>query len=425
MNLEQLIRLLRISIGETGTSDGLWSDSELQDLLNRGQIAVARDISTRNHPWAQFMHAEVPCVSGAEYYLLPWNVMRIRQVSHEQKGQKKQKLVKANIQQASMNSFIDNYGYRYLYYEVVGKAAPYIAKGVASTTADEILTDPHGDFSRVRRGDIVHNITDNSMAIVDGFQSGLLSVTDWRGGSSQRFEAGDDYRVQQAERLQKQLWVYPILDFNSQDVFSGLPDSIVLSADVAVDTLRFQVMNLPEDWEDDNNVAIYITDNSDDPSLIGPFSGYKIRQGWNEIKAGRFEMLQGLTYQLEARINNVDHELLTIDKIELQYLSDNYLKLNYMPEPAYLEYAHSLTELPVEAHDALIAYGKWRSLEKRDATGAMAQVAKAEYYEQVRNYIDYKQMESPDENDTWGGEQPDWFSDEPTPGFTNNYGILR
>ena len=441
-NLADMRITLRRRLSEL--DEGLWSDEELKEFLNEAQTVLARDVHSRNHPWSSYHQNMIPVISGAQYYYMPPDFMSLESIAHFRDGYLPRKLVKTNLKHIRLNSNQQGYDSLYQYYEVRGRAAPYIARGVCTQSASNALHDTRGNFSAVAIGDIVHNLTDNSHATVVGFNGGNVTVADWVGGNSMAFYVGDEYRVQQAERDRDLVWVWPVQEFNQPHVYKGPPEQFRLgyegdrdvqriTRDRQITNLLIRFSRLPEDWSQGNQITVVVRDaagNLGDDVAESIFGVSRVKTGWNDVNIVPFRLYANTEYWVDAFVNNDDYPIthpdspfkdsIKMDTVELQTRSNNALELSYIARPRRLANDASICEFPPEAESALYAYAKMLAYEKKNPDGDRTVGMLNIYESQLQKFKQYLELRDESGNDLVGGEVAAFYNQ--APGFTEFYG---
>ena len=447
--LLELTERMRLRLGEVGVKRGSWDDrTEIKLALNVSQIELAKALYSRGESWAEKIGTRIPVEDGAEYYLCPDNYMIEERVGHFHPDWGYRKLIRGSVQDARLNRLDSTYAYSGSYgvYEIRGKTEVYLAIGTADLGSDDTtLLDYTADFSQVRVGDIVHNIFDGSQATVRDFTGGQIQVDDWRGGSSQRFYTGESYRIAQRERSAHQLWCYPPVQlsgnnvelnsltfFNSPVFTSSSPSpvtstiknsaSFVISEDVLVNAIQFQVGALPEDWEDDSVLAFYILDSNTNTVLESTsFGMQRIRLGYNTVpNLVPFRLQQGTTY------NFVTFGGATISGLKLLKDNNNFVELNYTPLPAPMLYDNSICEFSDEWLEPLLDHSKILLMDKIFPKGEMFNQLVQRYEWSKDSSKEYKDKAAADNIEVVSG-----YGDNPTlhfgvqPGYTLNHGLVE
>lgn len=416
-NLAEMRLTLRRRLSEL--DEGLWSDEELKEFLNESQTVLARDVHSRNHPWSSYHQRTIPVVSGAQYYYMPPDFMSLESIAHFRGGYLPRKLVKTNLKNIRLNSQQEGYDSLYQYYEVRGRAAPYIARGIVTESSQSVLHDERGNFTAVAIGDIVHNLTDNSHATVTGFSGGRVSVGDWVGGNTMAFYAGDEYRIQQAERDRDLVWVWPVQNFSGAIAHKGDPRFRVTENSLITQLLlRFKA--LPENWDQQDRITVIVRDSSGnlaDQVAESIFSATRIKQGWNEINIVPFRLHQDVDYRVDIDTYGKN---ISLDQVELQTKADNALELSYIARPRRLANDSSICEFPPEAESALYAYAKMLAYEKKNPDGDRTVAFLNVYEAQLQKFKQYLELRDESGNDLVGGEVAAFYNQ--SPGFSEFYG---
>lgn len=416
-NLADMRLTLRRRLSEL--NEGLWSDEELKEFLNEAQTVLARDVHSRNHPWSSYHQRTIPVVSGAQYYYMPTDFMSLESIAHFRSGYLPRKLVKTNLKNIRLNAHQEGYNSLYQYYEVRGRASPYISRGLVTESSANVLHDDRGNFSAVAIGDIVHNLTEGSHATVVGFSSGRVNVADWIGGNTTMFYAGDEYRIQQAERDRDLVWTWPVQDFSDATAYKGEPQ-FRLTLDSHITQLLARFKELPENWDEQDRITIFVRDttgNLADPVAESVFTATRIKQGWNNVNIIPFRLHQNVDYEIIIDTYGKD---VVLDQVELQTETENYLELSYIARPRRLANDGSICEFPPEAESALYAYAKMLAYEKKNPDGDQTVRFLNVYESQLQKFKQYLELRDESGNDLVGGEVAAFYNQ--SPGYSEFYG---
>ena len=103
--------------------------------------------------------------------------------------------------------------YNYLsYYEVSGQIGEVLAEGTVTWTDGLQLAADNVSLTKVRIGDLVQNITDNSQGVITNFGSGIATLGDGlHGGRSNRLQFGDEFLIQSREESRFALETWPTI----------------------------------------------------------------------------------------------------------------------------------------------------------------------------------------------------------------------
>ena len=339
--------------------------NEIWDALNEAQNAVARDIyDSETYPFVRLQH-EITVLDGTDNYTLPYDFIAEDQVRHV-RGSFSQELTKSLIKDIR-SGYDDIYkGSRYLYYDVRGFDSIYISRGIATSSHLTRLMDENGDFSSVRVGDTLYNITDGSEGEVTGFSSGYVT-TELMGGRVNEFRVGDTYGIATAEQNRWVLQVWPKISAGQRQIYKGALSPIELTAGDIVDRVRVRFEELPDDYESDERVHFQFFDvANDEPTdelVDDAASGIQnVKIGWNEIPFRQFQARQDETFALVA--NREDGRAIASVEAELFAPSTDRLLLDYARCPRVMRAPNSIFEFPTEFVTTVYARAKIILLEK-------------------------------------------------------------
>ena len=432
--LNEMIRRLRARLGEVApeAGRGTWDDNlELQMHVNNAQEAFARDMHTRGEPWSEIVDTIIRVRHRAEYYLMPDNFMVEEKVAHHAPTWGNRELTKGHVQDVRLNIH-DNINYTTIYsiYEVRGREAVYVAVGTANVGSnDELLIDDDANFSEVRVGDIVHNLNDESQANVVGFRQGRVELGEWRGGYSQRFYAGEGYRIAARERTADQLWVYPPVSVDDNAVpladFSAFDTSLpfVLAADVQLVNVDITISELPTDWQEDDVFSFQVRDQDrGDAVVVGSeFAFQKARMGINTVPNFLpFRLRQNTNYNFESTPG------VTISGLKFYEESNNYLRVNYTPLPKPLIYDDSVCEFKREFIEPILDYAQMLAEDKIDPDGKLFQKNVNRYEWNTDKARDYRNRAAADHPEfVIGVGDNRTVEQHRTAGYTANFGLVE
>lgn len=444
--LQELTERLRLRVGEVDPPDGrgTWDDEvEMKLALNVSQVELAKLLHGRGESWSEKIGTQIPVQDSIEYYVLPDNFMVEESVAHYQPQFGYQKMAKGSVQDIRLSVFNNlNYSGTYAAYEVRGRTEVYVATGTAKSGSNaSTLLDHEADFSNVRIGDVAHNLTDDSQATVVDFTGGQIRVDDWKGGYSQRFYAGEGYRIAQRERTAYQLWCYPPIKISGSVVslnnfqLRNFPTTIdtspvpvldnqngasfTLDQDVVVTGVQFQVSALPEDWQEDSVLAFYFS--AEDGVVKGSSFGLeKVRLGYNTVpKFVPFRLRQGVQYDF------VTFGGATISNLKLSRQTNNFVELNYTPLPKPMLYFNSICEYPDQYLEPLLDYAKILLYDKIYPNGEMFAALQQRFNlskDQAREYNQIAEAATMDTVMGVGSSAYQLFDRQP--GYTLNHGIV-
>ena len=397
--LAELTERLRLRLGEIGVERGTWdNETELKLYLNTSQVELAKLLHSRGDSWSEKIGIKIPVEDKAEYYVLPANFMVEERIAHHHPNWGYRRLSKENIQDIRYNKFDSlHYSGPYAAYEVRGSTDLYVALGVADAGSNgQQLVDTGANFSDVRVGDIVHNLNDDSHATVSDFFGGTVQIGEWRGGYSQRFYAGDGYRIASRERTADQLWVYPPLNVKGDIIAlqnlqaSGANATFRLNEDILINKVEFQVSSLPADWQEDDILSVSFDYFDVDGYTKVRGSGFgmqKIRIGYNTIP----------NFQPFRLRQNIDYRFLTfggasISNLKLYQESDNFIFVNYTPLPAPMLYDYSICEFADEFHEPLLDHAKMLAYDKIFPNGEMYASLRQRFDHSLQKSREFRQV---------------------------------
>ena len=384
---EVLKRGLRLRMGEPvqgiwgefryqGQAEGQTTD-ELALALNEAQDFVARDIDEADlsYPWIT-NYEEIPVVAGTDRYSLPQDFVAFTEIRHHKYSQS-YLLMPANFKHIGGRFQVNWRSSIYTNYQVRGMESTILNRGIAGVTSESALISQYGDFSSVRLGDIVQNITDASQGRVAGFSQGGLLVENLHGGRSNRFRRGDNYQVISRERVRWTLLVYPQQSDSRIPIHQGPDEVFTLNEDAQVNSLRVRLDGLPEDWDADETITVSVVKESDGelasttPESVGAIENVLI--GWNEIPILPFQLEENVEYRVLV-LNEERQVGLIFEEFALESPSNQRLVFSYRRTPAEMIYDDSFCEMPGEFLSALYARAKMILHEKFNRHGVSAEL---------------------------------------------------
>ena len=354
MTLKQLKNGLRTKLGEL--SDGTWGSykygdstdvvDEHKDALNQSQVNVGRDIfDPETYPLTK-TSVDLPINTGATFYSLPADFLAMERVTHKV-GNRNRPVLPGSIKNVASDAA--NYtGPYYRHYEVRGRMNTYVATGTVQTASDNQINDSNGNFSSVRVGDYVYNLTDSSEARVVEFQSGQVVFDQLEGGMRNTFDVGDSYAIGTSEAIRKMLLVDPPVTNSNTIIYDGRSDSISGQAGV-VQEVYVSHTSLPSDWTDQSTANYKIFK---DNKLVKEWGQVGIRIGTQQIGFEPFQVQEGVVYHITC----TDETGATIDisNVRLELLSRDRLVISYARRPRTLTRDDSVCEFDVEFREAIL-----------------------------------------------------------------------
>ena len=418
--LGELQDRLRLRIGETdAAASQLWTADELTLALNIAQEECSKDLHQHGREWSAKMEVRLPVEDDVTYYLAPEDFMFLEKIGHYFPGYSPKELVPADVDALRMNSWSvhDRYETRYEFYEVQGRTSGYYTAGTAEEGSDAIeLADTNLMTSEIRTGDLVHNIEDESTAEIVGFGRGFAQLDNWQGGTSQRFYAGNSYRIQRPERTRYQIYVWPLVRVESPIIYDDTPRQVELDKDIVVQDIYFQVTSVPPDWEEDDLVLI---STFEDRTLLPEqrWGQQQVRVGYNRILALKpFKMAQNVPYEFSFTASGD----VNVEKVRIEIENKNFLELNYVALPRPLTNLDSFTEFPTEYIEPLIDYAKMLAYDKKYPNGEFRASLMNVYIGSRDRTKEYKLIASRSGNDHVQRSEERFY--ENNKGYTRVYG---
>lgn len=404
--LKQLKNGLRLKLGEP--VDGTYGEiqynnsdeyfDEYLHAINLAQDDLARDVYTpENYPFTR-TNVAIPVVTNATYYTLPADFLAMEEVNHFRFNRTRPVLPGA-IKNIRSEVFTPFSGY-YKHYQVKGRIGTYVATGITTESSDTQILDSNGNFTSVRVGNIVHNLTDGSEAKVKEFQSGMIVFDQLRGGDRNTFQRGDSYAIATQEANRKMLFVDPPITNSNTIVYSGEAGPFTPTKSAIIQEVYVRHATLPDDWTD-QWVMVYnvIRDDNGELASMEPPSEYSqemIRIGENLINFPPFQVEAGESYHLNAKL--IDGQVMPISKIRLERQSHDKLVLDYCRRPRPLVTDDSVCEFGNEFLTALYQRAENILREKTSDNGIIprALVEKYEYHVQkLITFLDLQDESGP------------------------------
>ena len=449
MNWREIKKLLRLRLSEV--EEGFFSDEELRLFFNEAQAVAADKISTSEFPWSAIQYCKIPCVSGAEHYLLPSNYLYMRRIAHYKKGyQKPCMLHRGDVSMLKFNSSEYSGRLFYTHYEVSSRNSAFIETGVAEFASDTLLVDTRSSFSQVRTGDIVHNLSDKSTAVVGTVAVNRIEVNDWEGGSSQAFQLGDEYRIQQRETTRWQLSIHPQITFSDPTFYSGDP-IFKLEADNRCIGIEFNIQELPKlpaitelelptgptgltgltdlseserEWQPDDRLNIFV-ETADGLSLASTepesiFTDVGVKLGINKIDIPAINLHQNTSYRVRAEAPESSVPV-PLSQISLFSENEDFLRMAYVPSPQPMIDDTTLCEFSDRVISVVLTYAQMRGEEKKDPKSMLINELHNRFLigcEEIKNENTLRDEEGPD----IVSNGMSLYNRAEIPGFTSRYG---
>lgn len=397
MELQRHIDNVRQRIGEV--NEGFWLDSEIQGYLNQAQRLVAQHVHSREHPYAVAMQWRTPVRSGAEYYMMEPDILAPNTVAHHKSATRFQRLVERNIDNLRLQEqyYSDT---EYLFYQMKGRGSVYIAEGVCDAGSEGFMTDTGKAFTQVRPGDVIYNLNDqDASAVITQVNMDTLNFQDWVGGVSQYFKQGDAYRVRQRERTRNQMFVWPILEFDTP-VASATPSKQVfhhtggsqfsLLLDTVITRIQIDFLRIGMLWNQDTVITVGLKRNGE---VIERFSIEDPSLGKQDVSA--FEPIHLAPGAIEIDLLGLDNNNMPNQPIDRAWYliemdgyhgtrtpeqpSTEYLQIDYTPYPAEMLNARSICELEEFLFEPMYRKAKRLAMEKRNPESPMLTTYDNEY----------------------------------------------
>jgi len=355
---------------------------ELLEALNDAQYQVSLLIyNPETYPLIR-LDSEIPVISGQNIYALEEDFIAVEELRYV-RGSQTYPMKRSTIK--SVRGHIDRpiSGGVIQYYDYQGMTSVYISEGAVEESNENILIDANGDFSRVRVGDIVHNITDDSQGEVVSFESGRVVVDGLQGGRSNAFVRNDSYGIATQEENRWALQTYPRVTTTDKIIYNGEPDNFMVNADDVVNTrgMSIKINEVPSDYEDDEVILFRVFEdgmlvmNAFGPSEIGRDG---IREGWNPLKISDtgynfpVQFKQNIPYQVQAVRD--DGSVFPISQVRLSTQRRDRMLNTYARTPRKLKNDQTICEFPNEYLEAVYSRGKIYLHDKLNPEGVSPQL---------------------------------------------------
>ena len=355
---------------------------ELADALNDGQYQVSLLIyNPETYPLIR-IDSEIPVVSGQNIYALEEDFIAVEEMRYV-RGSQSYPMYRRSIKSVRSGSERPIVGGIIRYFDYQGMTSVYISEGAIEETSENTLIDSNGEFARVRVGDIVHNITDDSQGEVISFESGRVVVDGLQGGRSNAFVRNDSYGIATQEENRWALQTYPKVTTTDKIIYSGSPTSFMVNADDVVNTrgISILVSDIPSDYEDDEVILFRIFEdgmlvmNDLGPSELGRDS---IREGWNPLKIHDrgynfpIQFKQNIEYEVQAVRD--DGSSFAISQVRLATQRRDRMLNTYARSPRKLKTDQSVCEFPNEFLEAVYDRAKIYLHDKLNPEGVSPQL---------------------------------------------------
>jgi len=400
---------------------------ELLETLNEAQDLVAREIYTpESYPFVRY-DIEIPVVSGRDIYTMPVDFIAVEELRYIRRTQNypmKRRAIK------SVRYFNDRTysGGVLQYYDYQGLINTYIAEGLIDESSDTVLIDNTGNFSDVRIGDIVYNLTDGSEGVVTSFRKGRVTVDALQGGRANCFRVNDTYAIATPEDTRWALQTYPRITTTDKAVYSGDANAFELSASDVIPNSGIQMKfdSLPSDYEDDEVISFVFYEGDtileDTTGQPVEFSRDAIRIGYNTLSLPTEYLNFGSKYAFNVQLKeNIGYSLkafrsdgsqLPISSIKLSKRTEDRMLMTYARTPRRMVTDDSICEFPNEFNEAVYKRAKIILHEKLNNEGVSPQLYSEYDYEKTQIDINLvsRDESGPMEIDT-DGEPIDYHRD--------------
>ena len=281
---------------------------EIGETINDAQILFARDLHARvgaeSYPFIRY-DSEIPIVSGQDIYTLPEDFVAVEELRYI-RGSQNYPIHRKHIKHARYGFERTIAGGILQYYDYQGFTATYIAEGAADASFENTLQDSIGNFSSVRVGDVVYNLTDNSEAIVTSFQSGRVEVDGLQGGRANVFTTGDSYGIATQEENRWALQVYPRISSTDRLIYVGISDAFMPTASdvIPITGISARFTELPADYENDEVVLFSILEDGkllENPYGPSELGRENLRVGFNPLQLNIGNVNVPYTFQIQFR----------------------------------------------------------------------------------------------------------------------------
>ena len=197
-------------------------------------------------------------------------------------------------------------------------------------------------------------------------------LDNWRGGASQRFYTGENYRIASRERNAHQLWCFPpvtdvdtLVQLQNQTAEGTAIIRFSVSEDVLIHSMDVRITAVPDDWEDDSTFFFLFRDGND----VVPRSRFgmqRVRVGYNAVPDFiPFRLRQGSNYSFQGFGGA------TATELRLYKENNNFIDMNYTPLPAPMLYDNSICEFSDEWLEPILDHAKILLMDKTKPNGEM------------------------------------------------------
>lgn len=395
--LDDLIVSLRFAVSEP--NDGTWgvveygneevpdeliSIDELTMVINASQDYTCRDLYDRDFAFFEstFRHFTCPLVTE---YPLPGDFMAEEKVVHYH-GSDFCQLDQTNLKEIEkLGSYgaYENYTGFYTNYEVRGNVADIIYEGRITEHNKDILIDTARKEkfdNRLRPGDIVMNVTDESVGTVMEIEENKVTVDGLRDGRRDEFLKRDCYKITTKEQPYELLKVWPaVANVYDSEIYNGLPENIIVKECEKLSRIRFYVKELPEGIRaQKTRVHISVVNEDGEPRAIGDLRKELILD-WNTVFL-EGEINPDETYEIVVSTEE-DDKTFVPERVELfSHLEEDFIEIDYTRLPTPMVYSNSVCEMPNYTIPAILAYAKAVCYQKKSGMPVLNDQMLVEYH---------------------------------------------
>lgn len=359
------------------------SIDEMKLLLNEAQRAICVLCESPTTSLLRSNKQRIQVISGLTEYPLRDDYLAMDYIRHIKKEESKPIVQrdKGNFppeNKADAAYYHNTQGF-YRYWDVYGVGALEKLVGIARQASLNELHDGYSPFDGIRVGDVIHNISDGSQGvaqeIIPGksvlnsetnaveYSVGHIVIDGLNGGSSNRFQEGDEYLISSLEEISETLHVYPKVEFDevTTKVFTGKPDDWSVQDGFVLRAVDVNITNYPDTIEADDRLVLEVlrdgrlasTNPASATSKIG------IENGLNRFIFDERVFPEGIliaedtNHSVRATVRN---EQITINSIDVYaYGANDFIEMDYrrLPEKMFVDSA--ICEIPPWALDLLYA----------------------------------------------------------------------
>ena len=405
LRIKTRLRLGELTPGTFGIEDYEGKDDvdEVKLALNSAQVEVCRDIFTQQFMPFRRLQSTLPLFSEQAIYTLPRDYIQMVSVYHKKNNSEPPLQLTPKILDKYREQDYHQYTsrtYNYLnYYEVSGQIGEVLAEGTVTWTDGSQLAADNVSLTKVRVGDIVQNLTDNSQGIITNFGSGIASLDDGlHGGRSNRLQFGDEFLIQSREESRFALETWPTLTLpeiktkveqvdehtrGGSIFFIPTEDTTIETINIRIPTAVFQSGGALENYNPQTRLILYLrrvidpTANTFEYETIDTIGWQNAKAGINELSVldaeinkgkGHIQINRGETYEVFLATEGFGLIIdFTINDLELLQPPTDHLIINYVKRPAEFIIEESICELYDELHELVVEKAVLTLLRKKDS----------------------------------------------------------